>query len=276
MENEGINSVAQDEYFKCQAYMKTKLFMAKRIAELQNQVEVLKEQVFYYSNKYSQLNDLVISINENLAQKTNIKIFDNQDKLDISGHTLKSIELDQEKANNNKNRNFHSTENQADQVLEDDIDHGSQAIINLVKSENLVLRQTLEKLNCENIEKNLKINKLSYDRYILFSELEELVNSLKTMDLNKLNEFYLDSGNQINHNSKENCNLTSSMGLKYNILSAQAQMLLTENTNSFYKEYLSSSNNCKKSDSKIVIETEKYFRLLKFFEDEISLKSDLI
>lgn len=94
-------------------------------------------------------------------------------------------------------------------------------IINNLKNENLELTKENETLRVENLDKNLIITKLKSEKFLIYNELIELVNTLKTVDIKLLNKFY----KNLSSNSKLNRNyMPSSLGIKYNILSVQNQV----------------------------------------------------
>ena len=96
-------------------------------------------------------------------------------------------------------------------------------INNLLKNENLELKMQNEKLKLENLEKDLLISKIKSDKFLILNELNELVNSIKTIDLKILNQFY----KKINKNSiLTRRDMPNSLGIKYNIISAQNQLAL--------------------------------------------------
>lgn len=76
-------------------------------------------------------------------------------------------------------------------------------------------------LRVENLDKNLTICKLKSEKFLLYNELNEIVNTLKLVDIKMLNKFY----KNICMNTKLNKNnMPSSLGIKYNILSVQNQL----------------------------------------------------
>lgn len=80
------------------------------------------------------------------------------------------------------------------------------------------LEDKIQKLNNEIIEKTIDNNKLRTDKFIIMSELNEILTSLTRIDLDKLNEFYLD--NISKHNLSKYL-MPTAKGIKYNILSCQ-------------------------------------------------------
>lgn len=69
---------------ECWAYMKTKQFMAKRIFEQQEEIEKIKNQLFYHSIKHVQMYDWLKFINEQMHQIKQRKDRDNNSKEDLN------------------------------------------------------------------------------------------------------------------------------------------------------------------------------------------------
>jgi hypothetical protein len=76
----------------------------------------------------------------------------------------------------------------------------------------------IQKLNNEIIEKTIDNNKLRTDKFIIMSELNEILSSLTRIDLDKLNDFYL---NNISMNNLSRYLMPTAKGIKFNILSCQ-------------------------------------------------------
>jgi len=76
----------------------------------------------------------------------------------------------------------------------------------------------IQKLNNEIIDKTIDNNKLRTDKFIIMSELNEILTSLTRIDLDKLNDFYL---NNISMNNLSRYLMPTAKGIKYNILSCQ-------------------------------------------------------
>jgi len=125
------------------------------------------------------------------------------DPLNLSGNCIKSIDLEEEK--NLKETEIEEKEKSFKLLLEENI---------LLKKENEIL---LEKIN----SKNYEISKISYEKYSLFCELQELTTSLEVIDLKKLNNFYLSNMENLKDFKK---NISSFMGIKFNIMSANSKI----------------------------------------------------
>lgn len=164
-------------------------------------------------------------------------------------------------------------------------------IINNLKNENLELKKENETLRVENIEKNLIISKLKSEKFLIFNELIELVNTLKTVDIKLLNKFYK---NQSMNNKLSKNYMPSSLGIKYNILSVQNQLTYLMHsdlvTAKGYQEHLTKAkdiysktreeddnvhNNIIKNEELNIkdeqdnfIDLEKYILVIKKFEKE--------
>ena len=138
-----------------------------------------------------------------------------------------------------------------------------EKIIESLKNENLLLRKELENLKTDNLDKIFFNNKLVYEKFIVLTELNELIHCLKRVDLNLLNKFYAAHTNMTdfteqnenvfeytksNVNSSEFYSTISSMGIKYNILSAHSQITLLMNSAS--KECENASNQQNQSENK--------------------------
>jgi len=78
--------------------------------------------------------------------------------------------------------------------------------------------EKLQILNNEIIEKTIENNKLRTDKFILMSELNEILTSLTRIDLDKLNEFYLKN---ISKNNLAKYLMPTAKGIKFNIISCQ-------------------------------------------------------
>lgn len=81
---------------ECWAYMKTKQFMAKRIFEQQDEVETLKNQLFYHSIKHVQMYDWLKYVNEQLQMIKYKKEKDNpKEDLNLSEDLASSFVYEQ-------------------------------------------------------------------------------------------------------------------------------------------------------------------------------------
>jgi hypothetical protein len=228
-----------DKILQCNAYLSTKLFMAKRIADQQKEIETLKEQLIYHTTRHTELYDVLKNINEQLAtyQTKLLKRAEHQEseKLNLSGDLANSFTFEGGEEDNKEKppKEKLGTEDEKDKIIES------------LKSENLTLRKELEILKTDSLDKIFFNNKLVYEKFIVLTELNELTHCLKRVDLNLLNKFYIAKTNvndfteqnenifefsKSNINSPEFYNTISSMGIKYNILSAQSQITLLMNS----------------------------------------------
>lgn len=87
-----------------------------------------------------------------------------------------------------------------------------------INNEKNIADEKLQKLNNEIIEKTIENNKLRTDKFIIMSELNEILTSLTRIDLDKLNDFYL---NNISKNNLSKYLMPTAKGIKFNILSCQ-------------------------------------------------------
>lgn len=71
------------------------------------------------------------------------------------------------------------------------------------------------------MDKNLTISKLKSEKFLLYNELNELINSLKAVDIKLLNKFYK---NFASSTKLSKGYMPSSLGIKYNIMSVQNQL----------------------------------------------------
>jgi hypothetical protein len=263
----------EDKILQCNAYLGTKLFMAKRIADQQKEIEILKDQLYYHTTRHTELYDVLKNLNEQLAalQRKAVKHSENlheQDKNEInfSGDLANSFTLEGDEEDNKENK---------EKLIKEkfNLEHDKDKIIESLKNENLSLRKELEVFKTENLEKIFFCDKLVYEKYIVLTELNELVNCLKQVDLEMLNKFY-NSQRKENNFSEKTQNLfdlsksnyissdyfktISSMGIKYNILSAQSQITLL--MKSFHKEgeFIINSN---EKEKKIEVSSKHIFHL---------------
>lgn len=167
-------------------------------------------------------------------------------------------------------------------------------IINGLKNENLDLKGENELLQVENLDKNVTIAKLRSEKFILYNELNELINSLKTIDIKLLNKFYKNYSSNLTLSKNY---MPSSLGIKYNIQSVQNQMTYLMHSDlksaKAFTEYISKAkdvfsrerakveeetvkNNIKSNEIKFpnienennFIDLDKYFTILIKFEKE--------
>ena len=151
-----------------------------------------------------------------------------------------------------------------------------------------------EFLKIENLEKNLLITKLKGEKFLLFNELNELIFSLKFVDMKTLNNYYklLLSEKKLNKEV-----MPSSLGIKYNVLSVENQLSyilhsdlnaiknssehyqkskIDTNLNLHKKPCLSEVNpkTDKINDNEAFIDLDKYINIVKMFENEFEKVCD--
>lgn len=207
------NNYDQDDLAQeCAAYMKTKLFMAKRIAEQQAEIEQLKEEVLYHSMKHSQLYEIISVLTNQVGELKKAQKGKELEKLDLSEEFTNSLLYEEERNNENFDQ---KTDKKIDEVI---MLADNNIIRETLMNENLMLRKELEFEKAKNLTNNSVINKLVNDKFVLFTELNELLLSLKKVDIETLNNFY--------NTSLLKSRSLSSIGLKYNILSAQSEIAL--------------------------------------------------
>jgi hypothetical protein len=253
--------------------MKTKQFMAQRISEQQQEIETLKSQLFYNNVKYIQLYDWMKSINEQLSAlkspkeeknfENNINSpkneIPNKEELNISGDLAKSLSIESHPVELNsedyldvrvcpkvgervEKRNLNKILHIKDNILNlKEKNEHDEIILNLIKNENLDLKKDNEILKVDNLDKELSINRLKAEKFLLFNELNELTNALKMVDMESLNNFYKTNAKQMILGNK--ANMPSSLGLKYNILSVQNQLTYLLNTDLGVNKKLKELNN---------------------------------
>ena len=101
----------------------------------------------------------------------------------------------------------------------------------LLTKENSNVTQRNLYLNADIKMKNSKINKLENKNILILNELIELVHSLRTIDIRNLNRIYLKNLSLKKKEDLETLNITSCLGIKYNILSAESFLSYLINTN---------------------------------------------
>lgn len=224
MKDDGLRP--EDLAQECNAYMEIKHFMSQRILEQEEEMEQLKTNLLYHSGKHIEMYDWIKNINENL-NSLNIR---KDSGLNFSGDIIDSINCDDNNINNFNNSEL------------------------LLKNENLDLIKQNEALRTEIATKNLQISKLSSEKLMLINELIELMISLKRVNLNSLNKFFMENSEEV----KDRIQITSALGLKYNILSAQHQISCLV-----------------KGDSKsLEHKLERGFDVLKHFSDDLKKSLD--
>lgn len=195
----------QDDKLMCNAYLKSKLYMAKIIYKQQKEIEYLKEQLISQTNRNNLVCECLNNLNDRIYK---LESSANKD-LDVSGELIKSIDLREHENKNEGSRDENVLLNDNEKIMSD------------LKKENLDLRKELEKIKTENLDKQSSINRLTHEKFLLFMELDELVNSLRKVDLNLLNDFYLKNNNRTY--------IPAAMGMKFNIMSAFTQLNLLSN-----------------------------------------------
>lgn len=252
---------------KSNAYLKTKLFMAQRIAQQQKEIDSLKEQLNDMTLKHSEMYDIVRCINEQLSSKDDtvrpLMLLGSQDNIDLSQSFTDSVI-------------FEEKQQQTPQVSQKEqsprASHKDDKITQLLKNENLELNKKITYLKTKQKEDSLMINKLIYDKYILFSELNELITSLKNVDVNLLNDFFLKNSEANKRDS------VSSMGIKYNILSAHSQLLLLDQKSNEKSQISVIENNknielLKQTSDCKYVNIEKHVAIIKQYEEELNSKA---
>jgi hypothetical protein len=191
---------------ECTAYMKTKQFMAKRIVQQQEEIEQLKQALIYHSGKHLQTFDLLKNMQEQFDLLKELK---KEKPLDLSNEEIVNSFIcpEDSKEYGVDNFNYSNDRNFNDLAL---------------RKENIDLTKELERLRVTVLEKTLEINKLRSDKFLLHNELSELLNSLKKVDMDKLNNFYK---HNLNGHVVTKSDLPSIKGVKYNIMSAQSQLV---------------------------------------------------
>lgn len=101
-------------------------------------------------------------------------------------------------------------------------------------------------LNSQIKIKDSKISKLESQNILLLNELIEIIQTIRTIDVKVLNKIFLENLTNKTQEDLETIKLTSTLGLKYNILSAES-----------FLTYLLNSNNNKEKDDKIFHTTKK-------------------
>jgi hypothetical protein len=186
---------------ECTAYMKTKQFMAKRIVQQQEEIEILKQNVIYHCGKHMEMYDMLKNMQEQLELLKDIK----HEKLDISNDDL-------------VNSFVYPEDSREYGVIPAEKNSNDLSL----KKENIELTKEVERLKVALLEKSLDNSKLRSDKFQLYNELNELVLSLKRVDLDKLNTFY--KKNLIGPTTVTKSDMPIAKGVKYNIMSAHSQI----------------------------------------------------
>jgi hypothetical protein len=217
---------------ECNAYMKVKFFMSKRIFELEKTVDQLKNELTLQVTKNAQMMEWLKSLSASLEAKKSERIFNHDNflspnqkfveevskgEVNLSGDMADSIiivEKDQEKKVDsvpqspfNENLEFLKIQTHNDKIIEEKL-----------KTENLELLKENQQLRNQITSNDLKISKLETDKLILINELQEILNSLNRVDLKTLQKFYLENS------THKRVDIPSSLGIKYNILSTYSSL----------------------------------------------------
>jgi hypothetical protein len=268
MELKSFKYYNEDDYIQeYDAYIKTKKFMASRIAEQQSEIDSLKEKLKQQTIKHASLYEILIDLNEKLKE-ANIKsgLPSDDDKINLSGDLVNSIILEE-----------NSQKSQDGAILNAESAAEQKKLIDEMAKENLELRTQLEYANYEIHEKSNKISLLAYDKYILFSELNNLLKDLERADIDKLNSFLINQIKSKQSNSFQNDILTS-IGIKYNIINAQNQLMLLTHPDSVETQKMRNTvnygfNNLYRIDDvpyNKTINIRKYNGVIKHYEDEFA------
>jgi hypothetical protein len=183
---------------ECTAYMKTKQFMAKRIVQQQEEIELLKQNVIYHCGKHMEMYDMLKNMQEQLDLLGSVK----REKLDLSNDDMANSFIYED----SKEYGFVEEKNSNDLAL---------------RKENIELTKEIERMKLTLLERTLEISKLRSDKFQLYNELNELVLSLKRVDLDKLNAFYKKNITSPLISRNE---MPTAKGVKYNIMSAHSQI----------------------------------------------------
>ena len=197
------NSEFEDLSQECTAYMKTKQFMAKRILQQQEEIEALKQSVLYHSAKHIQMYDMMKSLLEQIEALKR-----NKNEILINDNLVDSFVIDDENSKDYGCLGYEHIDKNANEIT--------------LKKENLEMCKDIERLNVILMEKTLEINKITSDKFILFNELNELVMSMKKVDMNELNAFYKSHTKTMYFGKLE---MPCTKGIKYNVLSSQSQLI---------------------------------------------------
>lgn len=200
---------------ECTAYMKTKQFMAKRIHEQQEEIEVLKQNVIYLSGKLIQAEEMIMHMGDQ------VKILKESFKFKSQNEKNSSPENNEFDLSNSELTSSFVYENFQETHMEKITPNipKCEEFENL-KNENFQLRKDLENFRIQILDSTIQLNKTKSDKFILFNELNEMIMSLKKIDLEKLNSFYKVNSDKILNKNE----MPIAKGIKYNILSAQSHL----------------------------------------------------
>lgn len=202
-------------------------------------------------NSNSESNIFKEKSNKNIFEFKNLSEKDNLNKTN-------NVNLWNENEENQKNNSVPSEKN-------NDLLFLNQKFL-YIENENLKLKKENLQLIQEFQEIKLELSKFSYEKFILFSELNELINTLSKVDLNLLNQFYINNINIESTNNKRD--IYSSMGIKYNVLSSMNMMGISS------LNYSQISSDFKKNHENQYLFSEKYIEITKNkiekFEEELN------
>jgi len=129
-------------------------------------------------------------------------------KIDTKGEKTKNINKRNTKSKTSSNSDYSSFED--------------KKLITKLTNENIDLKKSINSLLEEDLNNSININKLKSQKFIIFSELNELIAALKQVDLKKLDKYF--ELNSKLHKTLNKKSISSSMGISYNIMSAQHQL----------------------------------------------------
>lgn len=203
---------------------------------------MLKDENMFQNENPSKTDKIYLDENDDeidFAKSGNVSIHNNEGILNLS-NDCKSIDFDKNNINttplenkaedekekeNNKNSKFFPEIKELEEGKTDKFERK----IKLLVEQNFSLRKINDNLIQELNKTRLELSKVSHEKFSLFSELNEIIESLLKIDLDELNKFYLDS---LNINLSRS-SIYSAMGIKYNILSASNALGLHAINHSF-------------------------------------------
>jgi hypothetical protein len=230
---------------ECNAYMKIKHFMANRIAELESQVDKLQKAYSLQLMSNLALNDLLQSYNFLKLKIQTQECKCKPSKLDLSKDSIESIPLKKNDDSRLYSKGVFYNEVDDEIYLEDRPDEAQNIKDHKenfnVDKEKLIENSTYEiicqniKLSEENVKlkndldaKNFNLSKLMTEKVLLINELRELLNSLNKIEFKNLDKLFLInteiSKKVIKIDSMYKLDVPSSLGIKYNILSAYSMI----------------------------------------------------
>jgi hypothetical protein len=288
---------------ECTAYMKTKQFMAKRIYQQQEEIEALKQNIIFHSGKHIEMYEMLKNMNEqmdlvkeslNIQNIVNYKGKENFDlNMGLSHEDIAtSFICEGVEVNNFESpiKNKHKKTNFESPLIIAHEGTKQSSELSAVKNENIELKKEIERLKIQLLDQTLDMNRVKTDKFILFNELNELISSLRRVDIDKLNNFVKTNVNNKPLNYR--FDMPISKGVKYNILSAQCQIgkilksdSITRKLNKIDEDTFQHLNleMCKEGgdgknkgteDSNEKIQMEVYHNLLKKTEEEFDAMLD--